>query len=67
MEQYKHLPVQAPVLAGELGFEGAKDSVVECGHLRSIDRDARIIRKRGKLSENAMGKVDRALAVSLGL
>jgi mRNA interferase MazF len=37
-EQFKNLPVQVFVALGDLG-PGAKDSVIECGHLRTIDRD----------------------------
>jgi mRNA interferase MazF len=45
----------------------AKDSVIECGHLRSIDRDARISKVVGHLTAEVMAKVDDALKVSVGL
>jgi mRNA interferase MazF len=65
--QAKLLPVQVEVTAEELGFAGAKPSVVECGHLRTIDGDARVKTHRGTLSESAMKRVDKAIAVSVGL
>ena len=65
--QGKMLPVQVEVSAGELGFAGAKDSVIECGHIRTIDGDARVKSHRGKLHAAAMARVDTALAKSLGL
>lgn len=64
--QDKQLPVQVLVSATALGA-WAKDSVIECGHLRTIDRGARITRVVGHLDAAAMAKVDDALRVSLGL
>lgn len=69
ISQSKGLPVQVDVLGSELGA-GGKDSVIECGHLRTIDRDHRIDSSRGviaRLSAATMNRVDRALRVSLGL
>src|SRR4051794_32951476 len=48
--QFKNLPVQLLVRAEKFGTAGAspdfglqsKDGVVECGHLRAIDRDHRV-------------------------
>jgi mRNA interferase MazF len=65
--QFKTLPVQVEVRAAELGFAGAKDSVVECGHLRTIDGDKRVRRHLGHLAPVAMRRVDQAIAISLGL
>jgi mRNA interferase MazF len=67
--QYKGYPMQVPIAAAELG-QGAKDSVIECGHLRTIDRDARIDEERGvwcHLSDQMMALVDEALRVSLAI
>lgn len=64
--QFKNLPVQVQVSAAELGA-GGKDSVAECGHVRTIDRDARIKRVLGKIDPAALARVDSALGVSLGL
>jgi mRNA interferase MazF len=67
--QDKQLPVQVAVAAAELGA-GGKDSVVECGQIRTIDRNGRIDESRGvvaHLSRETMSKVDAALRVSFGL
>lgn len=67
--QDKHLPVQVPVDAAELGA-GGKDSVIECGHIRTIDRDVRINKERrvvATLSAETMARVDVAVKVSLGV
>ena len=64
--QFKNLPVQVPIPAAELGPDG-KNSIAECGHVRAIDRDARIHRKISTLSHETMLAIDQALRVSLGL
>lgn len=68
VDQYKKLPVQVLVTAKELG-SGGKDSVAECGHVRTIDRDARIIGDKvlTHLDSTVMRRLDAALRVSLGL
>lgn len=63
--QFKKLPVQVEVAAAELGA-GGKDSVAECGHVRTIDK-SRIIRHLTKLGAPMMKKIDAALKVSLSL
>ena len=68
-QQFKTYPQQVIVEATELGPAG-KRSVIECGHLRTIDRDLRIDQARGvtaHLSAATMAKVDKALRSSLGL
>lgn len=64
--QDKSLPVQVAVPAAELGPDG-KDSVIELGHIRTIDRDQRIERVVSRVSDATMAKVDAAIKVSLGL
>lgn len=66
-KQFKGFPVQVEVSAAELGPGADKGSVVECGHIRSIDRDQRIKKHLGKLAPAAMERVDLALKASLGL
>lgn len=66
MDQFKRYPIQVAVTAAELG-PGGSDSVVECGHLRSIDRDLRVKKVLGVLAGAAMSRVDKALRASLGL
>jgi mRNA interferase MazF len=60
---------QVLVEAKDLGA-GAKDSIIECGHVREIDRDARIDEDAGvwcHLSDEIMAKIDAALRASLAL
>lgn len=64
--QLKQLPVQVAVNATDLG-PWAKDSVIECGHIQTIDRDARIVKVVGRLPEHVMLAVDEALRISLGI
>ena len=64
--QYKELPVQVKVSAKELG-KGGKDSVIECGQIRTMDSSARIEKKLTELQDDTMEQVDTALQVSLGL
>jgi mRNA-degrading endonuclease toxin of MazEF toxin-antitoxin module len=68
-DQFKGYSQQVVVEASELG-PGGKRSVIECGHLRTIDRDQRIDETRGvtaHLSVATMSKVDVALRSSLAL
>jgi mRNA interferase MazF len=64
--QFKKLSVQVLVPAKALGA-GAKDSVAECGHIRTVDRDRRISKKLTTLSAETMGQIDKAIRVSLGI
>lgn len=66
VSQFKNLPVQVMVSAAELGA-GGKDSVVECGHIRSIDCGERILKHLGSVGADVLKRVDAALEVSLGL
>ena len=65
--QFKELPVQVLVPAEHLNFAWSKHSVAECGHVRAIDGDARIKRRRGRASDQVMVQVDEALHASLDL
>lgn len=65
MRQYKQLPVQVPITAAERGNNG-KDSVIECGHIRTVDKK-RISHVVSHLSDEVMKRVDKALQISLGL
>jgi mRNA interferase MazF len=67
--QGKRYKQQVFVAANQLG-EGGKDSLIECGHLREVDRVARIDETRGvwcRLTDEVMIQVDEALRVSLSL
>ena len=66
---WRSYPQQVFVEAAELA-DGLKDSVVDCGHVRSVDKAARIDAARGvvaHLSDATMKKVDDALRASLGM
>ncbi|ANH66663.1 type II toxin-antitoxin system PemK/MazF family toxin [Mitsuaria sp. 7] len=63
-KQYKGYPTQVQVTPQD-GVQ--KDCIVDCGHLRNIDRDARIQKWLGRLSAAAMTRVNEALKASLGL
>jgi mRNA interferase MazF len=67
--QGKRYKQQVFVSGDKLG-DGGKDSLIECGHLREIDRVARIDEERGvwcHLSDDVMAQVDEALRASLSL
>ena len=64
-KQFKDYREQVFVTAAELG-SGGKDSVIECGHVRSIDRN-RILKPLGHIDPIVLPRLDRALKASLGL
>ena len=57
-------PVDVPVQKGEGGL--AKDSVVQCNQIRSVD-EKRLVRTLGQLRPATMARVDTALRISLAL
>jgi mRNA interferase MazF len=57
-------PTEVLVRAGEAGL--SRDSVVVLNQLRSIDR-SRLVRRLGHLARATIVRVDRALAVGVGL
>jgi mRNA interferase MazF len=63
--QHKGYPQQVLVTAAELG--SPKDSVIECGHLRTVDRDRRIKKHLGKVAPQVIPRIDAALKASLAL
>jgi mRNA interferase MazF len=64
--QDKKLPVQVVVTPAECAAL-SKPSVIECGHLRTIDRDTRIEAHLGSMPAGVMTAVDKALSISVGL
>jgi mRNA interferase MazF len=60
----KLYPTEVPVKSGEGGLK--QESVVLLNQIRSIDR-RRLVKKMGILSEVTMKRLDRAVAISLGL
>ncbi len=50
---------------GEGGL--SEDSYVDCGQIRTVDKDQRLITKLGTLDKSKILEVDKALKVSLSL
>lgn len=67
--QYKGYLQQVKVTAAEVAAIGAtaKDSIIECGHIRSIDRATRVLQNCGAISSAVLPRIDAALKASLGL
>ena len=60
----KPFPVWVSVSPGDGGF--TKNAVIMCDQIRAIDK-VRIVRSCGRLSDQAMERVDAALKISLAL
>lgn len=58
-----HLPVHVHITAAESGLR--RDSVVLLEQVRTLEK-TRLTRRLGSLGEDAMRRIDRALALSLG-
>lgn len=61
----KPLPIMIFLEKGEGGLE--EDSYVDCGQIRTVDKDKRLISKFGSLNKTKMLEVDSALKISLSL
>ena len=61
----KPLPIMIFLKKGEGGL--SEDSYVDCGQIRTVDKDQRLITKFGNLDKSKMLEVDKALKVSLSL
>jgi len=64
-EIIKPLPIMILLKKGEGGL--FEDSYVDCGQIRTIDKDQRLITKFGALDKSKMLEVDKALKISLSL
>jgi mRNA interferase MazF len=64
-EIIKPLPIMILLKKGEGGL--FEDSYVDCGQIRTIDKDQRLITKFGTLDKSKMLEVDKALKISLSL
>ena len=67
--QFKNIPVQVLLTSAETGL-GNKDSSAECGQITTVSRPEQVLKDRGvvgRLTAEAMAKVEKALLVSLGL
>lgn len=61
----KPLPIMIFLETGEGGLN--EESYVDCGQIRTIDKDKRLITKFGSLNKSKMNEIDRALKISLSL
>ena len=62
---YKSYPQQVKATAEQV--HGVKDSIIHCGQLRTIDREQRIKKRLGRVAEELIPQIDKALKASLGL
>ena len=61
----KPLPIMVFIRDGEGGLIG--DGYVDCGQVRTVDKNVRLVHKWGHLSAGRMDEVDNALRISLAL
>jgi len=61
----KPLPIMIFLEKGEGGLK--EQSYVDCGQIRTVDKDRRLITKFGSLDKSKMLEVDKALRISLSL
>lgn len=61
----KPLPIMIILGKGEGGLN--EESYVDCGQIRTLDKDKRLITKFGSLSKSKMNEIDKALKISLSL
>jgi mRNA interferase MazF len=61
----KPLPIMIFLQKGDGGLK--EDSYVDCGQIRTVDKDKRLITKFGSLNKSKMREIDKALKISLSL
>jgi mRNA interferase MazF len=61
----KPLPIMIHLQKGEGGLK--EESFVDCGQIRTIDKEQRLITKFGSLDREKMFDVDKAIKISLAL
>ncbi|MFA7421441.1 MAG: type II toxin-antitoxin system PemK/MazF family toxin [Melioribacteraceae bacterium] len=61
----KPLPIMIILGNGEGGLN--EESYVDCGQIRTLDKDKRLITKFGSLSKSKMNEIDKAIKISLSL
>ena len=59
----KPLPITILLEKGEAGLE--EESYVDCGQIRTVEKEQRLISKFGSLDKPTMLEVDKALRISL--
>ena len=61
----KPLPIMIFLEKGEGGLK--EESYVDCGQIRTIDKNERLITKFGSLNKSRISEIDKALKISLSL
>ncbi|MBU2447105.1 MAG: type II toxin-antitoxin system PemK/MazF family toxin [Bacteroidetes bacterium] len=61
----KPLPIMIFLEKGEGGLK--EESYVDCGQIRTVDKDERLLTKFGSLNKSKMLEIDKALKISLSL
>ena len=61
----KPIPIMIFLEKGEGGLK--EESYVDCGQIRTVDKDRRLITKYGSLDRSKMLEIDEALKISLSL
>lgn len=61
----KPLPIMIFLKKGDAGLN--EESYIDCGQIRTIDKEKRLIHKFGTLSKEVLQSVDKALKISLAL
>ena len=61
----KPLPIMISLKKEEGGLK--EESYVDCGQIRTVDKDKRLITKYGVLEKSKMFEIDKALKISLSL
>lgn len=64
-EVVKPLPIMILLEKGDGGLK--EQSYVDCGQIRTIDKNQRLITKLGSLEKSKIIEIDKALRISLGL
>jgi mRNA interferase MazF len=61
----KPLPIMISLQKGTGGLK--EESYVDCGQIRTVDKDKRLISKFGSLNKTKMLEIDKAIKISLAL
>jgi len=64
-EIIKPLPIMILLEKGEGGLK--EESYVDCGQIRTVDKEKRLITKLGSLEKSKIQEIDKALKISLSL
>ena len=64
-EIIKPLPIMVYLEKGEDGLK--ENSYADCGQIRTVDKETRLVTKLGNLSKHKMIELDKAIEISLAL